>query len=76
MAVLAAATYDEDDRDEKEPKSCQDIIEAAEDICGVDWLDEFEKGKENALRNIREKLTFIAKIRLKVRDIDDTILIR
>ncbi|KAI8978034.1 hypothetical protein BDB01DRAFT_800458 [Pilobolus umbonatus] len=76
LAVFAAATYDEDDIEDRDPKSCQDIIEAAEDLCGADWLDEFQKGKESVLRNILEKLTFIAKIRLKVRDVSNDKAIR
>ncbi|KAG1090581.1 hypothetical protein G6F42_019657 [Rhizopus arrhizus] len=64
LAIFAAATYDDDD-DDKDLKSCRDIMLAAEEIYGPDWLKEFHKGKEGALRKMLEKLTFVAKIRLK-----------
>ncbi|KAF1797707.1 hypothetical protein FB192DRAFT_1265184, partial [Mucor lusitanicus] len=67
LAMFAAATYDDDD-DDQDLKSCRDIMLAAEEIYGPDWLKEFHKGKEGALRKMLEKLTFVAKIRLKVRD--------
>ncbi|KAI9476568.1 MAG: hypothetical protein EXX96DRAFT_577599 [Benjaminiella poitrasii] len=69
LAMFAAAIYDEEDTDNKLPKSCKDIILAAEELYGPNWLEEFHnKGKEGALRRLLEKLTFIAKIRMKVRD--------
>ncbi|CEP09928.1 hypothetical protein [Parasitella parasitica] len=71
LAIFAAATYDDDD-DEQGFKSCRDIIAAAEEIYGLDWLDEFQEAKEGALRKMLEKLTVIAKIRLRVRDLDST----
>ncbi|CAO0793574.1 unnamed protein product [Mucor circinelloides] len=75
LAIFAAATYDDDD-DDKDLKSCRDIMLAAEEIYGPDWLKEFHKGKEGALRKMLEKLTFVAKIRLKVRDLNIPPVIR
>ncbi|KAG2231314.1 hypothetical protein INT48_001250 [Thamnidium elegans] len=73
LAVFAAATYDEEESIiDQPPKSCQDIIIAAEELYGPDWLDEFHKGKEGALRKMLEKLTFVAQIRLKVRDVSNS----
>lgn len=71
LAILAAAAYDED---HERPYCCRDIILAAEDIYGPDWIKEFHKGKEGALRKMLEKLTFVAKIRLKVRDSNPPII--
>ncbi|KAI9261262.1 hypothetical protein EDC94DRAFT_609671 [Helicostylum pulchrum] len=77
LAVFAAATYDEEEAMlDQPPKSCQDIIIAAEELYGPDWLDEFHKGKEGALRKMLEKLTFVAQIRLKVRDISNSPITR
>ncbi|KAL0138326.1 hypothetical protein V8B55DRAFT_1106253 [Mucor lusitanicus] len=75
LAMFAAATYDDDD-DDQDLKSCRDIMLAAEEIYGPDWLKEFHKGKEGALRKMLEKLTFVAKIRLKVRDLNMPPVIR
>ncbi|GAN07978.1 hypothetical protein MAM1_0184c07483 [Mucor ambiguus] len=75
LAMFAAATYDDDD-DDQELKSCRDIMLVAEEIYGPDWLKEFHKGKEGALRKMLEKLTFVAKIRLKVRDLNIPPVIR
>lgn len=75
LAIFAAATYDDDDNDQS-LKSCRDIILAAEELYGPDWLKEFHKGKEGALRKMLEKLTFVAKIRLKVRDLNIPPVIR
>ncbi|RCI04569.1 hypothetical protein CU098_005478 [Rhizopus stolonifer] len=69
LAIFAAAIYEEDEEG-YEPKSCRDIMIAAEELYGPGWLKEFHKGKEGALRKMLEKLTFIAKIRLKIRDTD------
>ncbi|OBZ83156.1 hypothetical protein A0J61_08794 [Choanephora cucurbitarum] len=66
LALVAAATYDDDEGD-CTPKSCRDIIMAAEELCGPDWLKEFDQNEENGLRNMLEKLTLIAKVRLKIR---------
>jgi hypothetical protein len=77
LAIFAAATYDEEDTNEEDtpaPKSCRDIMIAAEELYGPDWLEEFHKGKEGALRKMLEKLTFVAKIRLKVRDLNPAVL--
>lgn len=69
LAIFAAATYDEEEDDsDQPPKSCKDIMVAAEELYGPDWLDEFHKGKEGALRKMLEKLTFVAQIRSKVRE--------
>lgn len=78
LAIFAAATYDEDQDSitNQPPKSCKDIMVAAEELYGPDWLDEFHKGKEGALRKMLEKLTFVAQIRLKVRDISTPPIIR
>lgn len=77
LAVFAAATYDEEEAMmDQPPKSCRDIIIAAEELYGPDWLDEFHKGKEGALRKMLEKLTFVAQIRLKVRDISNSPITR
>lgn len=69
LAIFAAATYDEEEANlrDQPPRSCKDIMVAAEELYGPDWLDEFHKGKEGALRKMLEKLTFVAQIRLKVR---------
>ncbi|RCH97138.1 hypothetical protein CU097_013089 [Rhizopus azygosporus] len=74
LAIFAAAIYD--DELELEPKSCRDIMIAAEEICGPAWLDEFHKEKESALRKMLEKLAFVAKIRLKIRDESNTRVVR
>jgi hypothetical protein len=78
LAIFAAATYDEEQDSiiNQPPKSCKDIIVAAEELYGPDWLDEFHKGKEGALRKMLEKLTFVAQIRLKVRDTSTPPVIR
>ncbi|CEI91204.1 hypothetical protein RMCBS344292_05502 [Rhizopus microsporus] len=74
LAIFAAAIYD--DEFELEPKSCRDIMIAAEEICGPSWLDEFHKEKESALRKMLEKLAFVAKIRLKIRNESNTRVVR
>lgn len=73
LSIFAAAIYDEEEsmQEDQSPKSCQDIILAAEDLYGPDWLEEFHKGKEGVLRKMLEKLTFVAQIRLKMRDISN-----
>lgn len=70
LSIFAAATYDEEEEFvvNQRPKSCKDIMNAAEEIYGPDWLNEFHTGKEGALRKMLEKLTFVAQIRLKIRD--------
>ncbi|KAI7901288.1 uncharacterized protein BX663DRAFT_514019 [Cokeromyces recurvatus] len=77
LAILAAAIYDEDE--DTSPKSCQDIILAAEELYGPDWLEEFDDEEEKegfSFKRLLEKLTFVAKIRLKVRDANSPIAIR
>jgi hypothetical protein len=71
LAMFAAATYD--DKIEQ-PKCCRDIINAAEELCGPDWLEEFQKGKESVLKSMLDKLSFVAKIRLKMRDMNDKVI--
>ncbi|KAI8886714.1 hypothetical protein K501DRAFT_243549 [Backusella circina FSU 941] len=71
LAMFAAVTYDDEIQ---EPKCCRDIINAAEELCGPDWLEEFQRGKESALKCMLDKLSFVAKIRLKVRDISEKVI--
>lgn len=70
LSIFAAATYDEEEEYvvNQTPKSCKDIMNAAEELYGPDWLNEFHTCKEGALRKMLEKLTFVAQIRLKIRD--------
>jgi hypothetical protein len=71
LAMFAAATYD---YKIEQPKCCRDIINAAEELCGPDWLEEFQKGKESVLKSMLDKLSFVAKIRLKMRDMNDKVI--
>lgn len=78
LSIFAAATYDEEEEYvvNQTPKSCKDIMNAAEELYGPDWLNEFHAGKEGALRKMLEKLTFVAQIRLKIRDQFNSSVIR
>lgn len=67
LALFAAAIYDDNDESDCSPKSCRDIIAAAEELCGPDWLKEFDQSEDSILRNMLDKLALIAKVRLKVR---------
>ncbi|KAG0738901.1 hypothetical protein G6F57_012109 [Rhizopus arrhizus] len=66
LAMFAAAIYD--DCEDSEPKSCRNIMMIAEDMSGPNWLDEFHKEKEGVLRKMLEKLSFVAKVRLRLRE--------
>ncbi|KAG0743296.1 hypothetical protein G6F57_007817 [Rhizopus arrhizus] len=76
LAMFAAAICDDDDENHLQPRSCQDIMTAAEEMLGPTWLDEFHKEKGCMLRKMLEKLAFVAKIRTKMHNQSNNLIIR
>ncbi|KAI8982471.1 hypothetical protein BDF20DRAFT_912625 [Mycotypha africana] len=75
LAIVAAAVYDgilyEDQGNNKSGKSCRDLLAVAEDLYGYDWLNDFyddEDDSKDAFKKMLEKLTFISKIRFKLKE--------